>query len=779
MKGLTAYFLKYKVVVLTIMVLIFIFGFFGWKATRSSLFPETESRTIQVQIIFPGAAPEEVEEGVVLRIENDVKGLTGVERISSVSQENGGIITIEVIKGFDTDVVLQDVKNAVDRIPSLPEGMEPIRTFKLENIRPAVSFALSGEGLDLKALKTIARRVEQDLRSIEGISKVTLTGFPEEEIEVALRETDLRANNLSFTQVAAAVRGANLDVTGGKIKTSDEELLIRVRDKHMEAEGLKNIVVRATAEGRLLRLSDVADVRDTWADDPARNYVNGVPSVVVNVSSTVSEDILHIADETTAYMEELTRQSPHVQASLILDSTVVLRQRIAMLLENGLQGFLLVIIVLALFLNWRLAFWVALSIPVAFAGMFILAPGFITINVMSLFGMILVVGILVDDGIVITESIYQQYERGLKPIQAAFVGINKVLPAVISSVLTTVAAFSTFFFIEGRLGDFAPALAFVVISTLLFSLIEAAFLLPAHVAHSKGLSRGRKNRVEAYMDRVMGNLRDRRYGPFFDRIMRHKTLTVGIAFFLLALTIGSVGAGVIRTTFFPVIERDDIAVELEMVTGTRESIVFAELQKIEKLVWTVNDEMSAGREDSLDVVLKVQTILGPRPEQGKLNIILLDGERRGFKSEEITNRLRERAGAIPGAANLAFGLATPFGKPVSVSLRSSDLAELNAAKDELRAELAQLSMLRDVVDSDKPGNREVVMELKDKARLLGLTVQDVVGQVRQGFFGLETQRVQRGEDEVKVQVRYAGRPGHPCVIWRTCGSALRTVDSCS
>ncbi|MCB9177993.1 MAG: efflux RND transporter permease subunit [Flavobacteriales bacterium] len=755
MKGLTAYFLKYKVVVLTIMVLIFIFGFFGWKATRSSLFPETESRTIQVQIIFPGAAPEEVEEGVVLRIENDVKGLTGVERISSVSQENGGIITIEVIKGFDTDVVLQDVKNAVDRIPSLPEGMEPIRTFKLENIRPAVSFALSGEGLDLKALKTIARRVEQDLRSIEGISKVTLTGFPEEEIEVALRETDLRANNLSFAQVAAAVRGANLDVTGGKIKTSDEELLIRVRDKHMEAEGLKNIVVRATAEGRLLRLSDVADVRDTWADDPARNYVNGVPSVVVNVSSTVSEDILHIADETTAYMEELTRQSPLVQASLILDSTVVLRQRIAMLLENGLQGFLLVIIVLALFLNWRLAFWVALSIPVAFAGMFILAPGFITINVMSLFGMILVVGILVDDGIVITESIYQQYERGLKPIQAAFVGINKVLPAVISSVLTTVAAFSTFFFIEGRLGDFAPALAFVVISTLLFSLIEAAFLLPAHVAHSKGLSRGRKNRVEAFMDRVMGNLRDRRYGPFFDRIMRHKTLTVGIAFFLLALTIGSVGAGVIRTTFFPVIERDDIAVELEMVTGTRESIVFAELQKIEKLVWTVNDEMSAGREDSLDVVLKVQTILGPRPEQGKLNIILLDGERRGFKSEEITNRLRERAGAIPGAANLAFGLATPFGKPVSVSLRSSDLAELNAAKDELRAELAQLSMLRDVVDSDKPGNREVVMELKDKARLLGLTVQDVVGQVRQGFFGLETQRVQRGEDEVKVQVRYA------------------------
>jgi multidrug efflux pump subunit AcrB len=746
MKGLTAYFIKYKVAVNTVMVLIFIFGYFGLKNTRSSLFPETESRTIQVQIIYPGAAPEEVERGVVLQIEDDVKGVTGVERISSVSQENGGVITVEVIKGFDTDVVLQDVKNAVDRIPSLPDGMEPIRTFKLENIRPAVSFALSGAGLDLEALKVVARRAEQDLRGVEGISKVELSGFPEEEVEVAFREDDLRANNLSFAQAAAAVRGTNVDVTGGKIKTLDEELLIRVRDKRMDAEGLRNAVVRAGADGRVLRLKDVADVRDTWADDPARNYVNGVPSVVVTVSSTVSEDILFIAETTLKYMEDFNTRNTAVKATLINDATTVLRQRIDMLVSNGIQGFFLVLITLALFLNWRLALWVAVGIPVAFAGMFILAPGFITINVMSLFGMILVVGILVDDGIVITESIYQEYERGLPPVEAAFVGLNKVLPAVISSVLTTVAAMSTFFFIEGRLGDFAPALAFVAIAALMFSLVEAALTLPAHIAHSKGLSRGKKNRVEAYMDGFMSRLRDQRYGSFFDRIMRHKMLTVGISFFLLA---------VIKTTFFPVIERDDIAVDLEMVTGTRDHLVFAELQRIEKLVWQVNDELSTGREDSLDVVLKVQTIMGPRAEQGKLNIILLDGETRGFKSEEITNRLRERVGAVPGVQNLTFGLTTPFGKPVSVSLRSNDLKELNAAKLELRAELQKLPMLRDVVDSDRPGNREVVLKLKEKAQLLGLSMQEIVGQVRQGFFGLETQRVQRGEDEVKIWMRYA------------------------
>ncbi|MFN3875179.1 MAG: efflux RND transporter permease subunit, partial [Flavobacteriales bacterium] len=755
MRGLQAYFLRYRVSTLVTMLTILLFGFFGLKRTRSSLFPEVESRVIQVQVVYPGASPEEVEQGIVLRVEDNIKGLSGVERVSSVSEESSGTISVEVIKGYDVEAVLQNVKNAVERIPQLPEGMEPVRVFRTENIRPAVSFALTGHGADLKTLKLAAQRVEQDLRSIPGLSKVELVGLPEEEIEVAFREADLRANDLTLAQAAAALRAANIDATGGKVKTADEELLIRVRDKRYDAEGLRDAVLRAGPDGRVLRLRDVASVRDAWADDPQRNYVNGQPGVVVNVNSTVSEDILYVADTTLGYIEAYNARRGPLRAELILDSTTVLRQRIDMLLENGLQGFCLVLITLALFLNWRLAFWVALSIPVSFAGMFIMAPAFITINVMSLFGMILVVGILVDDGIVITESIYQEHERGHPPMQAALIGMRKVIGAVISSVLTTVAAFTTFFFIEGRLGDFAPALAFVVISTLLVSLFEAAYILPAHVTHSISLSRAPKNRLELFMDGVMASLREKRYGPFLDRVLRHRMLAFGIAFFLLAVTIGSVGAGIIRTTFFPVIERDDVSVELEMVAGTREHIVFRELQRIEREAWEVGEELSAGRPDGLDVVLKVQTILGPRPEQGRLNIILLNGEQRGFKAEEVTKRLRERVGQAPGVQNLTFGLATPFGKPVSVSLRSYDLGELNAAKAELRQELQKLPTLRDVVDSDRPGNREVVLSLKEKARLLGLTTQDVIGQVRQAFFGFETQRLQRGEDEVKVWVRFA------------------------
>ncbi|MBX2980567.1 MAG: efflux RND transporter permease subunit [Flavobacteriales bacterium] len=753
MKGVVAWFIRYPVTVDTLMVLILIFGYFGLKSTRSSFFPEVESRQVQVQIIFPGAAPEEVEEGVVLRIENDIKGITGIERISSVSQENGGVITVDALKGYDADVLLQDVKNAVDRIPQLPEGMEPIRTFKLENLQPAFTFAITGKDVDLAVLKQAARRVEQDLRAIDGISKVAISGYPEEEIEVAFREESLRAYGLSFAQAAARVRAANLELTGGKVKTSDEELLIRVRDRSNMAEGLRNIPLVAAADGRIVRLGDVADVRDTWADDPARSYVNGQPAVVVNVSSTVSEDILGMADKTRAYMEEFNARNSALEAVLIVDSTTILRQRIDMLTTNGLQGFFLVIILLALFLNLRLAFWVALSIPVAFAGMFILAPGIITINVMSLFGMILVIGILVDDGIVIAESIYQEYEKGMPPVQAAMVGTQKVLTAVISAVLTTVAAFSTFFFIEGRLGEFAPALAFVVIATLLFSLLEGGLILPAHIAHSKGLHRGGKNKLEATMDGLMNKLRDKLYAPFLDWALNNRMLTIGMGFFFLALTIGSIGAGTIKTTFFPVIERDDVQVELELVAGTREHVVSSELDRIETIVWDINRELSAGRSDSLDVVLKVQRILGPRPEQGRLTIILLDGETRNMRAEEVTNRLRERVGSIPGATNLSYGIRSPFGKPISVSLRGHDLAQLNAAKEQLRNELERLPVLRDVIDSDKPGDREVVLQLKQKAYMLGLTTGDVMQQVRQGFFGQEVQRVQRGEDEIKIWVR--------------------------
>ena len=737
------------------MFLILIFGFFGLGGLKSTLFPESESKIILVQAVYPGASPEEVENGIVIKIEDNLKGLSGVERVSSVSSENSGLVTVEILKSFDTDLILQDVKNAVDQINSFPAGMEAPVIFKKENVNFAYSFALTGN-LDLHSLKKFARKAEDEFLATEGVSKVEISGFPDEEIEIALRELDLRKFNLSFTEVVNAVRKANIETTGGTIKTDKEELLLRANTKGYFAKDLRDIVVKSNPNGAQTLLRDVAEVRDLWADVPSDNFINGKPAVIVTLRNTMDEDILFVADQGRAYVEQFNQENDVVKALEVRDGTVNLSQRIELLTENGLIGFVLVLIFLALFLQIRLAFWVAISIPIAFSGMFILANGYdLTINVISLFGMILVIGILVDDGIVIGENIYQQFEKGKKPLQAAIDGTMQVLPAVASAVLTTMVAFSTFFFLDGRLGDFGPSMAFVVMATLVFSLVEGAIILPAHVAHSKALNRtAKKTKLERTMANLMSHMKFKWYAPALRFSMRNKLFIFGIFVFFFLFTIGGFRAGWIKTTFFPFIERDNIEVIVEMPPGTRDHITQDILNRIEASAWKTNDAIKGTRQDTLNVVNTVQKILGPNPNEGKVSIRLLDNETREMRSYIIANAIRDSVGVVPLAQNISYGGGQPFGKPVSVSLLGSNLQELEEGKEMLKDEMLRTTALRDVIDNDKKGIKEVSIKLKPKAILLGLQLQDILNQVRQGFFGGEIQRLQRGIDEVKVWVRY-------------------------
>jgi multidrug efflux pump subunit AcrB len=739
-----------------LMLLILIFGYFGLINIKKTLFPERESRLIAIQVQYPGASPEEVEQGVVLKIEDNLKGLTGVERVSSTSSENTGRITVEVLRDYDTDIILQDVKNAVDRISSFPDGMEPPAIYKQENLSFVLNFSLSGD-VDLRTLKAFGQKVESDLLALDGLTKVELSGFPDEEIEIALREEDMRRYGITFQQVTDAVRRENIDLTGGQVKGSREELLIRARSKVYYADELSNIIVLTRNEGTAVRLGDIATVRDIWADNPNRSYLNGKPSVIVTVQNTVNEDILALADKVKIYIQSFNEKNSVVKATLIRDGSKTLNQRIDLLVNNGIIGFLLVVILLAFFLHIRLAFWVAISIPVSFMGMFIMAayiPTF-TINVMSLFGMILVVGILVDDGIVIGENIYKQYEDGKPAMQAAIDGTLQVLPAVLSAVLTTIVAFSTFYFIDGRLGDFAPALGFVVIWTLIFSLLEGAFILPAHVAHSRALSpHATKNLVERTFDNIMRWLRENSYAPVLRFAIDHWFFTLSVSVALFMITLGAIGGGIVKLTFFPFIERDNINITLEMPAGTREQVTEDILMDMQRAVWQVSDSLRRTREDSLSVVENIVLSTGPGANIGNLDIRLLDNETRNIQSFVMSNLFREKVGVVPGADKVLYGISTPFGKPVSVSLLSNDLVELEAARTELKNELMQMPDLKDISDNYQNGPREVKIKLREKAYALGLRLQDVIGQVRQGFFGQEAQRLQRGLDEVKIWVRY-------------------------
>ncbi len=780
MKRFITYFIQYPVSGDVLLVLLILFGVISLQRLQSTFFPEAPSRAINIQVAYPGAGPEEVEEGVVLKIEDELKGTSGVERVTSTSRENTATIVVETKQGADVDLVLTDVKNAVDRIPSYPAGMEPLVVYKVESQTLAMSVALHAE-TDLIALKEAARRVERDLLSIDGISKITLSGFPDEEIAVNLRENDLRAYDLSFQDVLDRVRSANLEITGGAVKGQTEEWLIRYDGKGYQADALRGIVVKATADGRLVRLDDVADVVDTWAENPARNAYNGTPAVTVDVYNTNEEDILFITDTVRAYVEAFNGQSNVIRADIITDSSVNLRQRIDTLKSNGAQGIVLVLVLLALFLHIRLAFWVALSIPVAFAGMFILAGFFgVTINVISLFGMILVIGILVDDGIVISENIYRHYEEGKPRMRAAIDGTMEVLPAVLSAILTTMVAFSSFFFIEGRLGDFFSEMAFIVIATLLFSLVEGALILPAHVAHSKALDRDhqRNNRLLEASNRFMCWMRDRLYAPVLRFFLDHRALAASIPVALLLISLGAIKGGLVKTTFFPFIERTEVNVGLTMPSGTRADVTQRWLDHLEEAAWRANASLKAQRDDDKDVILAVDKRLGAGGSHtGSLVVLLSDMEERKPYDQgvlTITQALRREAGPMPAAEQVTFGAASAFGKPVSVALRGNDLEQVRAAAEELKRELSDLAELKDVTDNDQEGQREIRLKLNDRAFALGLTPAAILAQVRAGFFGGEVQRLQRGLDEVKVWVRY--EPEDRATLDQLADMRVRTPD---
>ncbi|MFD1063258.1 efflux RND transporter permease subunit [Winogradskyella litorisediminis] len=772
MKKVIAYFIKYDVAVNVVILAFVIFGVFGMLQLKSSFFPLQEAEIISINIAYPGAAPAEIEEGVVLKIEDNLKGLIGVERVTSTSRENGGSITIEIESDEDIDDMLAEVKNAVDRVPNFPTGLEPLVVAKQERIRQTIDFSISGDNIELKSLKQIGRQIENDLRAMDGISQINIVGYPEEEIEIAVRENDLLAYNLTFIEVANAVSQSNILTTGGDIKTEEEDYLIRANNRSYYGDELTNLPVRAQANGTIVRLQDVADIRDRFSETPNASYFNGNVSVNVEITNTNSEDLIVTADKVNDYIDEFNKKYSGVKINVISDSSITLNQRTKLLLENGTVGILLVLLFLSIFLNTRLAFWVAFGLPISFLGMFVFAAQFgVTINVLSLFGMIIVIGILVDDGIVIAENIYQHYEQGKPRIQAAIDGTMEVLPAILSAIITTVLAFSTFLFLEGRIGDFFSEVSVVVILTLGVSLIEALIILPAHIAHSKALvtmSKDEKEnkkglaklfvkfrKVNEYGDRFMAYCRDNLYTPVLRFALNQRFITFSILLAIMILTIGANQGGIIKTSFFPSIASDRVSINLLMPEGTNPKITDSIITLVENAAWRVNEVYTKKQTSNKQVVENITKRVGPGNNKASLNVNLLPGEERDFGSPEITNAIRQEVGEVYGVELLTFGSGGNFGgTPISVSLLGNNTEELKSAKTELREILEKNSLLADVTDTDPEGIKEINIKLNETAYALGLNLREVMSQVRAGFFGLQAQRFQRGQDEIRVWVRY-------------------------
>ena len=773
MRKIISYFIRYEVAVNIIILAMVIFGIVGMLSMRSSFFPLVDSKIISIYITYPGASPQEIEEGIVLKIEDNLKGLDGIDRVTSTSKENAGTIIVEIEKGEDIDILLLEVKNAVDRVPSFPTGMEPLVVAKREEVRPTISFAISGKNIPLQTLKQIGRQIEDDLRAIDGISQIETAGYPDEEIEIAVDEDKLLAYALTFDEVAQAVSRANILTTGGTIKTDAEEYLIRANNRSYYGDALGQLVVRSNTDGTTVFLRDIAVIRDRFSETPSATYFNGDLSVETTITSTNNEDLIGAADAVKAYIKTFNESHDNVQLNVVRDLSITLNQRTQLLAENAAIGILLVLIFLSVFLNVRLAFWVAFGLPISFLGMFIFAGNFdVTINVLSLFGMIIVIGILVDDGIVIAENIYQHYESGKSPVQAAIDGTIEVIPPILSAIITTILAFSTFLFLDGRIGEFFSEVSTIVILTLVVSLFEALIILPAHLAHSKALQKQNKEKksavsrffarmrnVNIYGDRVMVWLRDKAYTPVLYKTFENKFIVFSIFVCALVLTIASIGGGIIGRTLFPQVASDRALVQLTMPQGTNERITDSIISLIETKAWEVNDELTDEYFAGTDKILFENIVkdIGPGTASASIRINLLPGEERGdeIKAFMITNRIREKVGPIIGAESVIYESGGNFGgSPVSVSLLGNRIEELKGAKQELKAALLGNPLLKDVTDNDPSGIKEIRIQLKENAYALGLNLRSVMSQVRGGFFGVQAQRFQRGQDEIRVWVRY-------------------------
>ncbi|MEM6720669.1 MAG: efflux RND transporter permease subunit [Bacteroidota bacterium] len=735
--------------------LIIVLGLLTVSNMRSNFLPSEPVSFINVNVVYRGASPQELEVDVVNKIEDNLDGLKGVRRVTSTAKESFANVKVEILDDADPNEVLQDVTNAVDRITTFPEAVESPTIVKEEILNYTMTIAVSGSE-SVRELKDYAKNIKDELLFSPQLSQIFISGFPEEEIEVSFRESDLRAYEITFDEVSAAIQRENIKASGGKLKTGDENILLRLDNRAYTAQGLKNIVVKTTPDGKIIRLNDVATITDRFADKPDRTFINGEKAVIIKVFSRAEEDILENAEYVANYLDTFNTTHEGINATIIEDKSISLNDAIGTLQNNAWQGILLVLIILGLFLNPRVAFWVAFKIPVALLGMFILSNFYdLTINQVSLFGMIVVLGVIVDDGVVVAENIYQKYTDGASALTAAVKGTIEVIPAIIASLATTALAFSLFFFLDGQLGDYFSDISFVVCATLFIALMETIFILPIHIARSKALTP--KDKPWKLTQKTNNSLlwfRDKIYTKVIRFFLRIPVAGIVLVLLFMIGTIAAMGAGVIKGTFFPTIDQDVITAKIELPLGTDETITNEKLIQIENAIWKVNKDYTKQREDGENVIKYAERVVGPNSDEGLINIYMMEGDRRGILSFEIADAIRNEVGDIPEATNLSYGSIAVFGKPVSIALLGTNFEEVRDAKNMLRNYLQQRDDLKDVTDTDKVGMPELEMQLTEKARFLGLSEGQVFNQIRKGFFGLEAQSLQRGDEEVKVWLRY-------------------------
>jgi multidrug efflux pump subunit AcrB len=769
MKTVIAWFAGNHVAANLLMIFLLLAGTITGLTMKVEVFPETDLDIIRIRTEYPGASPSEVEEALLRRIEENVAGLAGIKRIDSTAREGWGTVTIEVIKGWDQKKLLEEVKAEVERITTLPDEAEKPEVTEVTRRSRVINVAVYGDARE-KTIKHLAERIKDDITNLPGITLAELHGIRKNEVSIEISEATLRRFELTLGQVAEAVRKASLDLPAGRIKTTGGEILIRTKGRLYYAEDYSDVAVITRSDGSKVTLGQIATLKDGFEDVDIRANFQGKAAAMIHVYRVADQNALTVAKTVKDYIETIRPNLPEgVNITFYSDRSRILKSRLDLLLRNLGIGLGLVVLLLGLVMNLRLAFWVTLGIPISFAFGLILLPQLdVSINMISVFAFIMVLGIVVDDAIIIGENIYRKQEQGYGPFKAAVEGALEVGRPVIFAVLTTMVAFWPLLLAGGRTGKILRNLPIVVILVLMGSLVEALFVLPSHLERSasraanKSRERPKEKRFSLWLKQFIN-------GPYARLVdicvqWRYATLALGIA--MLTISYGVWHAGWVKFTYFPTVEGNTMRAYVTMPVGTPvertwEVITFMEQAALEAIA-EAEQKRSKSAEPLLEYsMLQVGRHSGRGATEGtgghlaQAWINLIDSENRDISTNALTRRWRKKVGAIPDAETITYRSEIhSAGNPIEVHLSSDDHDQLLAAAEDLKTELGTYPGVFDIGDSFLPGKKEMQLKLKPAARSLGLTLEDLARQVRHAFYGAEALRMQRGKDEIKVMVRY-------------------------
>lgn len=776
-KGIIAWFAANHVAANLLMLFIIVAGLISVFTIRKQTTPDFELNNIQVRVAYLGAAPQEVEEGVVVKVEEAIQDIKGIIRITGRAREGSGTVTAEVSSGTDILEVLSEVKTRVDAISTFPALTEKPVIFKQEIPIHVVFVAIHG-ALDEFSRKAIAQEVRDELMQLPAVSTVEFLGNRPYEISIEVSEHVLRQYGLSMGEISQAVRNSSVDMPGGTIKSVGGDILLRTEGQVYTGNEFGALILRTFADGTRLTLSDIANITDGFVETDGFGHFDGNRTATLRVLASGEQNELTTAAAVQEYVAEKTMTLPDgVNMDIWIDRSHYLKGRLQMMSSNMWQGALLVFIVLSMFLRMKVAMWVVVGIPITFLGAMWLMPHGpwpVTINMMSLFGFIIVLGIVVDDAIIIGESVYTRIRADGHTLDNVIEGAHRVAVPATFGVLTTIAAFAPLLFIGGIAGPFFEAISVVVVLCLMFSLVESKLILPAHLVHAKievidedDLFNPQRPigfweripraflKIQRRIQHGLTYIIQKRYRPLVERAVDNRGVTATIFVAMLILTFGTLASGIVKFEIFPSQPGDFIQVNLRMQVGSPPSERNKVLQTLEDTILEMNAEYVAENPDTLPMVRHVGAFT-----QGDTGAIIFvempQSEDRPFNGDEISDRWRERVGEFAGVRELDFRDADHFGGGPALSFRLSGMnpTSLERAAGELEEKLAEYEGVFDIRTTVDAGGEEIRLTIKPEAEALGLTMSSLGRQVRQAFYGEEAQRIQRGKDEIRVMVRY-------------------------